>query len=64
MTSTVEEAQKVHRRRTVRTWLHASESTGCCGLCSIQGQDALRMITLLEKAKDGIQGKTGTKIHI
>ena len=22
------------------------------------------MITLLEKAKDGIQGKTGTKIHI
>ena len=29
---------------------------------SKEGRSA--MITLLEKAKDGIQGKTGTKIHI
>ena len=29
---------------------------------SKEGRSA--MITLLEKAKDGIQGRTGTKIHI
>ena len=28
------------------------------------GEGRTAMITLLEKAKDGIQGKTGTKIHI
>ena len=28
------------------------------------GKDRTAMITLLEKAKDGIQGKTGTRIHI
>ena len=28
------------------------------------GEGRTSMITLLEKAKDGIQGKTGTKIHI
>ena len=28
------------------------------------GEGRTAMITLLEKAKDGIQGKTGTKVHI
>ena len=28
------------------------------------GTGRTAMITLLEKAKDGIQGKTGTKIHL
>ena len=28
------------------------------------GEGRTAMITLLEKAKDGIQGRTGTKIHI
>ena len=28
------------------------------------GSGRTAMITLLEKAKDGIQGKTGTRIHL
>ena len=53
----------VRGRRPVRPRLHAAQGPGCREVRRVQARPH-SLITLLEKAKDGIAGKTGTAVSM
>ena len=59
----VEKAKTYINRGTLRRRFHASEGAGRRRLAS-SGADRTALITHLNKARDGIMGKTGTRIHL
>ena len=58
-TLTAADVKRLSEANEVRSWLHAAQGSGRLDVAeSKPGRTAL--ITLLEKARDGLAGKTGT----